>query len=78
MALVQYIKNYKMMCNISKNHGKLCGLVEKNETDYLIYKQICELAPNLFQVKIGLILKLTLMKMETWWKTLLKKCKLNF
>ena len=50
MALVQYITNFKMMYNVNKNDEKLCALVQKNETDYLIYKRICEFALNSFIV----------------------------
>ena len=50
MELVQYITNYKMMYNINENGKKLCAFFQKNETNYLIYKQICELAQNSFVV----------------------------
>ena len=50
MALVQYITNYKMVYNINENGKKLCALIQENETNYLIYKQICELARNSFVV----------------------------
>ena len=36
------------MYNINENDEKLWELVQKNETDYLIYKRICELVPNSF------------------------------
>ena len=39
-----------MMYNINKNDERLCALVQKNETDYLIQKRICELGPNSFIV----------------------------
>ena len=52
MALVKYITNYKMVYNINENGEKLCALIQKNETNYLIYKQICELAQNSFDVEI--------------------------
>ena len=31
---------------IKESDEKLCALVQRNETDYLIYKQICERALN--------------------------------
>ena len=36
------------MYNINENDEKLCALLQKNETNYLIYKRICELVPNSF------------------------------
>ena len=39
-----------MMYNVNKNYERLCALVQKNETDCLIYMWIGELALNSFIV----------------------------
>ena len=50
MAKVEYITNYEVMHDINQKDEKLCKLLEERETDYFIFKVICELAKNSFVV----------------------------
>ena len=50
MAKIEYITNYKVMYDIKEKDETLCKLVEERETDYYIFKKICELAKNSFVV----------------------------
>ena len=46
MAKVEYITNYEVMYDTNEKDEKICKLVEERETDYYIFKRICELAKN--------------------------------
>ena len=50
MAKIEYITNYKVMYDVKEKDETLCKLVEERETDYYIFKKICELAKNSFVV----------------------------
>ena len=64
MAKVEYITNYEVMYDSNEKDEKICKLVEERETDYYIFKRICELAKNSyvtnerwFDVKIDINVK---------------------
>ena len=64
MAKVEYITNYEVMYDTNEKDEKICKLAEERETDYYIFKRICELANNSyvtnerwFDVKIDIIVK---------------------
>ena len=64
MAKVEYITNYEVMYDTNEKDEKICKLVEERETDYYIFKRICELAKNSyvtnerwFDVKIDINVK---------------------
>ena len=64
MAKVEYITNYEVMYDSNEKDEKIYKLVEERETDYYIFKRICELAKNSyvtnerwFDVKIDINVK---------------------